>query len=176
MRAFIGIPLPGDLAGKIYHSISDLRRDAPGIKWVRHENYHITVLFLGEIREDEITRAANIMDGISCNGGLDASLGPVGQFPPKGVPRVVFAGLAEGVECCRSVYTRLAGALPEYGESRRYVPHITLGRAKRGRRTVLKYAGIELPADRFELTEVVLFQSILSPTGPEYRKIHSTAL
>lgn len=173
MRVFLGIPLPASLARETYACTSGLRERLPDVKWVRAENYHITVLFLGEIDDSEISRVAGLLGAIDFGCGAGAILGTIGQFPPRGALKVVYAGLAEGGDCCVSVQAMVSSALPEYAERRPYVPHITLGRAKSGRRVVLTRDSGPLPADPFRLEEIVLYRSLLSPAGAEYRNLYS---
>lgn len=175
MRTFWGIPIPATLAQEIHDRTVALRAGSEDVKWVKPANYHITLLFLGEIDEGEISRVTELVDKIGLRGGSVASLGGIGRFPAKGAPRVVYAGLREGIEWCVSVHGVVCTALHEYAERRGYVPHITLGRVKRGRRVVLA-SEITLPADPFRLEEIVLYHSVLTAAGAEYRRLHSVAL
>ncbi len=176
MRVFLGIPIPGELAATLHDRIAPLRDMAPGVSWVPPENYHITMLFLGDIDEAETERAKRAIDSLSGVRDTAAALGNLGQFPPKGAPRVVYAGLGEGAEWCREVYRQLCNTHPEYESNRRYLPHITLGRAKRGRRSFLDFGGVDIPGERFALDEVVLYRSILHQGGAEYRRLYAKAL
>jgi len=175
VRAFLGIPIPVELAEELSNRIAPLRDDTPGISWVRPEKYHITMLFLGGLRAIKHSRVKSAIDSLHPEGGAEARLGEVGQFPPKGSPRVIYAGLEEGQEFCGTVYRRLCMVLPGYSQSRSYVAHVTLGRVKRGRRVSFNRA-VTLPGDPFRLEEIVLYRSILHQSGAEYRRLHSGGL
>ena len=129
MRAFLGIPIPGQLAEELSNRISSLRKASPGITWVRPENYHITMLFLGEIDDAEVARVSAAIDSLHAEGGAEAVFGELGQFPPKGFPRVVYAGLDKGREFCEGVFQRLSVALPGYSQDRGYAVSYTHLRA-----------------------------------------------
>ncbi len=176
MRAFLGFPIPPHLAEALYSSVADRRAAYPDIRWVKPANYHITVLFLGEIDEGEASRIGRILDGLSFNGGTQAAFGGIGSFPPNGAPRVLHVGLSEGEEYCTGVHAKICGVLPEYSEAHGYTPHITLGRVKRGCRVSWTEPTNAPPNDLFRIEKIVLFQSILSPTGPVYKRIHETVL
>lgn len=176
MRTFLGFPLPFFLAEALYFSLADLRAAIPDIRWVMPGNYHITVLFLGEIDESECVRIGRILDGLSFSGGVQAALDGIGAFPPNGALRVLHVGLAAGEEYCRGVHANICGVLPEYAERRRYMPHLTLGRVKHGRRVSWTEPIDAPPKDPFGIEEIVLFQSVLSGSGPEYKRIHATRL
>jgi 2'-5' RNA ligase len=173
---FLGLPLPPFLAKALYSVFADQRAAFPDIRWVKPANYHITVLFLGEIDEKECSRIVRILDGLSFSGGVQVACGDIGRFPPGGTLRVLHAGLASGEEYCRGVHAKICGVLPEYAENRRYMPHITLGRVKRGSRVGWTESVNTPPKDPFRIEEIILFQSILSPAGPVYKRIHATQL
>jgi RNA 2',3'-cyclic 3'-phosphodiesterase len=176
VRVFLGFPIPPFLASVLYSSFADKRAVFPDIRWVKPANYHITVLFLGEIDENECSRIVRILDGLSFNGGVQAACGNIGRFPPRGTLRVLHAGLAAGEGYCRGVHAKICGVLPEYAENRPYTPHITLGRVKRGCRVSWTGPVTTPPKDPFRIEEIILFQSILGPAGPLYSRIHATRL
>lgn len=176
MRAFLGMPIPETVAGEIFERIAGLRGDLQGIKWVKPGNYHITVLFLGDIDENECARVEAAMDVLTSKSCTQATLSAVGQFPPRGNPRVVYAGLASGEECCQGVFAQICNALPGYACGRTYTPHITLGRVRRGSRVVFHGNSVVLPRETFVLNEVVLYRSILRQTGAEYTRLHTKVL
>jgi 2'-5' RNA ligase len=176
VRAFIGIPIPDILARAIYDSFERKRSAVPDIRWVVPGNYHITVIFLGEISQSEAERIGRILDGIAFGGGAEAALGNLGVFPKKGSLRVLHVELAAGEEYCMGVHAKVSGLLPEYAGRRRYMPHITLGRAKQGRRVTWGGHRISLPGGTFRLEEIVLYQSHLTGEGAVYAPIHSTRL
>ncbi len=171
MRAFLGIPLPADIRGRLYAETEVLRQRSPGVGWVEAANYHITVLFLKRIDNNEAVRIGGLLDTIPFPQGELARLGSIAQFPPKGCARVIIATLEEGEDLCRRIHGLIAAAFPEYREGRRYSPHITLGRVKKGRR-IPRLEEIGLKAKGvFPLQRIVLFESILRPEGPVYRPI-----
>ena len=176
MRAFLGIPIPDSVVRALYASTAAFRQALPDIRWVKESNYHITVLFLGEIDSNEVRRIQGKIDEIDVGGGSNAMLGGIGQFPPKGAPKVVYIGLQKGADRCLEVYKQVCDTFPEYAERRRYMPHITLGRAKRGRRNRQIDTTITLPEDNFRLEEIVLYKSTLSSTGAKYERVHTWVL
>ena len=177
MRVFLGIPIPPGLAGDLYACTSGLRDALSGVSWVKPQNYHITMLFLGELEPEEIERIKKVMKSLRIDGGAQANLGHIGQFPPRGAARVIYAGLDAGADACRSAYSAVCGAIPEYAEKRRYIPHITLGRVKRGRRLLLgREQKAMLPEKTFSLEEIVLYRSVLRQSGAEYHRLYSKVL
>lgn len=176
MRAFLGFPIPSHLCENLYSSAADQRASLPDIRWVKPQNYHITVLFLGEIDESEASRIGRVLDGLSFSGGVQAAFGEIGTFPLKGNLRVLHIGLAAGEEYCRGVHAKICGVLPEYVEHRVYTPHVTLGRVKHGRRLSRIDTKIVPPRDPFMIEQIVLFESVLTRSDPVYKPVHETRM
>lgn len=58
MRLFIGIPLEKKLVNEIY-SLYNKFKNLKNAKFVKKENLHITLKFLGEVEEEKITLIKN---------------------------------------------------------------------------------------------------------------------
>ena len=54
MRIFISIPVPEVIKDQALQIRMELSRLKPDIKWVEYENYHITLKFLGEVKEGKL--------------------------------------------------------------------------------------------------------------------------
>ena len=48
MRVFIGVPLPAELRELVARTVDPLRDEAPRLKWVAPELYHLTLQFIGQ--------------------------------------------------------------------------------------------------------------------------------
>lgn len=192
MRCFFALPLLKEARSEITTQIADIRQRFPKLKWVSEDALHITVIFLGELKQREVTACIEVMSGLaSLIPAFDAVFDRVGTFPPKGRPKVFTAHLSEkrGVagnldQACRSVYAYLSEKLPEslrtlsaaaqaprkggmFGERNAFVPHCTLARVREGEGypDLSDFAGLRVAA---RLTRCVLYNSVLGPNGPTY--------
>src|SRR5262245_16403473 len=138
MRLFIAVELNRAVEAAAREVIDDLRdrvtRLAPRarITWSTPERLHITVRFIGD-GEQSTTHAIRSALGPAIDAPVfDLMVEGVGAFPPKGPPRVFWAGLTDGrdglLEVERAVSQRLETLLP--AEDRPYAPHLTLARVK----------------------------------------------
>ncbi len=98
-----------------------------------------------------------------------------GAFPTPKSPRVVWLGVGGELDVAQEFYRRLEIAFAALGfppEDRPFSPHLTLGRVKSpAGRTALTQALAHLPpptAPPFQVSEVVLFRSNLTPRGATY--------
>ena len=135
---------------------------------------HLTVLFFGEVADPS---AGALIERFASPLPLDPfrlRFGKPGLFPPAGRPRVLWLAIEHGADALASLHgaltARLEG-LPWAREERTFAPHLTLGRFKEpgtldDRRAVAE-ARID-PPEAAVVDHVTLYQSRLSPRGPDY--------
>ena len=190
MRLFIGIELPDVLKNTVAAVASRVREDiaraAPDaqIRWIPPANLHITVWFLGEVREP---RVEPLVDSLTTP--LDARsftlrIGGGGAFPQSGPPRAIWLGLTAGRDGLIEVYEQLGGRLVPLGfapEARPYSPHLTIARVKEARprdARALRGPLGEVAADvgACEVECATLFVSRPTRTGAEYEPLSRVQL
>jgi 2'-5' RNA ligase len=188
IRAFVAVALD-DAAGREMAGIIDLlRRTGADVKWVVPENLHLTLKFLGEMPPDTVADVTSAL-ARSLAGPAHAvapfsfSLAGVGAFPSLSSPRVVWAGVGEGRQELTAVAARVEEVLAPLGfppEGRPFSAHLTLGRcrSKRNldelRKAMDKLHDYEGP--RVSVKRVVLYSSVLHPTGPVYAPLSTFEL
>lgn len=185
MRLFLGIELPDTLRTTAARTAAAIRErlahDAPGssLRWVPPENLHITVWFLGEVRDDRYDLLAALLAPALNQSPFTLRLGSAGTYPESGPPRTLWLGVREGAESLRGVYRELEGRLVPRGfqaERRPYSPHLTIGRVKDARRSdgpAIRAAVNASSADIGGCTVrwVSLFRSRTLPTGSQYEHL-----
>jgi 2'-5' RNA ligase len=169
MRLFFGLALPDSLRERLSH----LRFGVEGAKWSEPSNYHITLRFLGEIEEpliDPLCEAA----AEAGRGALTLSLSGVGHFKTGREPRVLWAGIGEGVEPLSALAARLERAAQGQGlepDHRNYAPHVTLARMKSARlRHVETWLAehADFVSTPFTARRFHLYESRPGKSGPAY--------
>ena len=184
MRVFFGIELAEEvksLAGALTERVRRrVERTAPRavIRWVDPENLHITLWFIGEVKDERLKALITATQAPYAIGSFRLELSGTGAFPPSGSPRVLWIGLTAGVDPLRSIYAELGRRLAPLGfepERREYSPHLTIARIKdihRHDATSMREA-LETPTTRFgtDIGAVTLFRSQLSPKGAKYEAL-----
>jgi 2'-5' RNA ligase len=175
LRSFVAVLLPDPVRARVDEAVAALRRRAGGVSWVRVENFHLTLRFLGAIDEatSDRVRAALAEAAAGCS-PFDLTLGGFGAFPSAGAARVLWVGLLAGSEPLAALHARVEQALAARGvppEGRPFHAHVTLGRARdprgvRGLDDALAVAPGPLGATRVEA--VHLMRSDLHPAGARY--------
>lgn len=174
-RIFIGIKIDPDKNFK--KLITSIREELSGetVKWTDLENIHITLAFLGETHEDKL-EGINGMLKEKCEGqgGFEISLKGFGVFKNLRDPKVFWAGLYQS-DKLSALQASIVEGLNELGitvEDRPFSPHLTLGRIKhiqdidKLKVLLLKYHSTDI--QRINVSEVILYESILRQEGPLY--------
>lgn len=162
MRVFTAIVLPDDVRDELSESLDVLRQVRPELRWVRPENLHLTVRFLGECGEREVDRQIGHWEQrCAAVAPFTAALRGAGCFPHDWMAKVLYAA----VELDQEPWARLAG--PDQ------TPHATVARSRE--RTDLSGVVTELAGLRsrpFEIDSVVLLRSFLERgRAPRYETL-----
>jgi 2'-5' RNA ligase len=179
IRTFIALDVGDEIRRRSAQLIDQLRSDDDDIKWVLRDNLHITLNFLGDVNDSEVHDVCRVVSRVATELPLfEMECVGVGAFPHVGNPRTIWIGVEQGNQAVCRLQHHLAVALTDLGfphEHRRYKPHLTLGRSRRGGRTRhLTSRLVELAdfqAGRCIVEEVVVYSSILEPTGPLYHAL-----
>jgi 2'-5' RNA ligase len=132
MRLFIALNLPKKERTRI-HRVSSRLRDADlPVRWIDPENYHVTLKFLGEVRQERVPAVEEIVQRVAgATVPFEVRLESFGAFPTIRKPRVVWLGVTASAEL-RCLKQDLEWGLADAGfeaETRAFHPHLTLGRA-----------------------------------------------
>jgi 2'-5' RNA ligase len=198
MRVFAALPLPDQAVEKLGKLAAELKARYPDLKAVKPHGMHITMVFFGELNPEQILAVMRAMDSPELKlASIQAVMGGVGQFPPKGQPRVIYCPIQKGapeIGYLYRVYYRLVSGvegLSLEGERGDFTPHVTLARNRgdrgrdghsRGGRSVSGSISLSEVEElfRFEysliLDRLVLYQSILRPQGADYKVMKTVAV
>jgi len=184
VRAFIACDIPESLLENVSNVQDKLRALGADVVWTRISGIHITLRFLGDIREEIIDAVhAVIKDASKGLTPFDISIRGCGAFPNQRSPRVLWLGVEDGTGVLTGLQQALDGGLKALGfepEDRGFRPHLTLGRVKgvKGRER-LSSAVSELKESEigsFTVDRVILYKSELKPTGAVYTKLREVKL
>jgi 2'-5' RNA ligase len=155
-------------------------RDA--LRWIRPEQMHLTLVFLGAVSRDQVERISAAMDDPVEQAPFDLVLQGLGMFPPRGAPRALWIGLREGESQLQELHREIdrrwkrAGADPGSGPFR---PHLTLARFRRprpGDRHAISDRSAPKHGVRLRVGHVTLYESVLSSGPPRYTPLARATL
>jgi len=180
IRSFLAFELPGEIREQIRAVSKELKKIIMPVRWVKVENIHLTILFLGSVDEDTIAdieeKVSVVVKGFSA---FKTKLNAVGAFPHWRRPRVIWIGLDGDIGRLSDLRDELQEELKVLGfmpEKRPFRPHLTLGRFKgpidqneNMKWIIDRYHDIN--SDLYQLNELILYKSDLKPDGPVYTKM-----
>ena len=179
IRAFIAIELPAVIKSSIESIQARMKLLDLPFRWVRMENIHLTLKFLGDIQETEVERIESALNGaVEIKAPFPLSAKGVGVFPEVRRPRVIWVGVYDVEKRLAGLQNDIDKQLHRIGyakERRPFKGHLTIGRVKRavdGKKlsNVLdSFRTFESPP--FQVDSFFLFRSNLKPEGPEYKKL-----
>lgn len=176
MRAFIAIELPQELKDKITKLISELRKaDFCDAKWVSAQQLHLTLKFLGEIRQQDVTKVESVLKEISAHiKSFPLQLVGIGHFNQ----RVLWIGGNSGQDDAVRLANKIDEDLHKLGfakEEREFSVHLTLARIKyvtgkiKFQQVLEKYKNMDF--GKFKVDKIKLIESVLAEQGPIYKTI-----
>jgi RNA 2',3'-cyclic 3'-phosphodiesterase len=179
MRLFIAIQLTDEIRKSLGQFLSELRGIAPRAKWVRTENLHVTLKFLGETANEKLPQIKSALAAVRSSGPVTLDFRGLGFFPNERRPRVFWVGMEASAN-----FKPLAGSIDHEMnglgfalENRPFTPHLTLARFEPpGMPVQLGNTTKQNTARSFgSLTscEFHLIESKLKPTGAEYTTLQS---
>jgi len=177
MRSFIAIPLNRRTHSELLQLQDKLRKSHADIKWVKPENIHLTLKFLGDIDESQATQIKTTLTEVSKrHNPFSMHLSSLGTFPKLSSPRVVWVGIDEGQQECKTLQKSVEDALEKLGfekENRKFTAHLTLGRVRSDKNKSQFINLLEENRDfssktRITVERIILFQSTLSKEGSIY--------
>jgi 2'-5' RNA ligase len=183
-RAFIAIDLPESVQSFLSEAQEALKLYGFRVKWVRPQNIHLTLKFLGNTATADTDKivAAMTLAAKDCPVVSLAAKG-IGVFPDARRPRVIWAGLSGQLEIVANLQQTLDDHLADLGfprETRAFKSHLTLGRVKAKIASTRMKAAIdklkEFESEPFEINQVILFKSELRSSGAVYTKVRRVDL
>ncbi len=178
MRLFIAISLNSQLQQELTE-LQEKFRALKGIRWVKPQNIHLTLNFLGEVDEQRIPLIKEAMQrAVPGTSPFLISFGGLGVFPNLKAPRVIWLGLSPEKEVI-VLQQKLEKELAKIGfsvEKRKFHPHLTLGRVKRGFIKKIGEEGDTSLSSKLRVDKIGLIQSKLTPEGPIYSVVYGINL
>jgi len=179
MRLFVALTPPDEVRDRIREAVEPLRKGGYPIRWIEPEGYHLTLKFLGDVREVVIPVIEKALGEVGRKTPtFPVALRGFGAFPTIRKPRVLWMGAGPS-PVLRCLKQDLEWTLAERGferEARSFHPHITLGRAAEAEgagafRGLDERAGAMDVELHFTARSVHLMRSHLSSIGARYTSI-----
>ena len=170
-RLFVAIDIPESVTSLLV----DLNPRLPGVRWLKAEQIHLTVSFLGNVGPIAEEALREKLAAIRFQ-AFFMPVNGVGTFPAKGRPNVIWAGVGKGHPQLFHVHKRVQEAALGAGlepELRGWHPHITFARCRdvspETIRPFLK-ENADFDAGMIRVESFSLHSSIPGPIGSAYTR------
>lgn len=172
-RLFIAIDPPDEIRSALHDLCTGLEK----VRWMPLDQIHLTIRFIGPgdgALIDDMCHNLSIYEFEP----FELRVRGTGHFPPRGEPKVIWAGL-EPSESLKRLYNGVNNSLVPCGierEGRKFSPHITLGRLKHERPGAVGQWLSRTASYRsqpFKVDSFHLYTSRLNPQGAIHEKLAS---
>jgi 2'-5' RNA ligase len=179
VRLFVAIEIPQDIRAAYAALLKEFHGIAPQAKWVRAENLHVTLKFLGETDAAKLGALQSALGTVRSEQPVTLEFRGLGFFPNEKRPRVFWAGM-EASANLKSLAAEIDQKAHRLGfplEERPFTPHLTLARFQPpGIAPKLREAIRTHEARTFGSLATLdfhLIESKLKPTGAEYTTVQT---
>jgi len=184
MRLFLAIDLPQSIGAALEALVAQQIEQLPPARWVRRQNLHLTLDFLGDQDADTARRLLGVIEPVTNRQPpLRLVMAGPGTFPAGRPARVAWIGLAECAglgALCLELRLVLDEALGRAPDGRPFHLHLTMARCNPTwpLRAVERWcaARCACAGQEFQVTYIDLMQSRLTPSGPTYKRLRSFPL
>ncbi len=182
MRTFIAIELSEEQKNKLATLQNEIKKAGMDAKIVEKETLHITLKFLGEINLNELEIVKeSLKEAVKDTKKFSFIIKEVGAFPSIAKPRVIWAGIENGRDELISLATKVSEkVIVKEFDSKPFSAHITVARL-RSEKHIAALPEIIKNFEEFDfgettVNEVKIKESKLSPEGPDYTDVFTSAL
>lgn len=179
MRLFLAIEIPKQIREAYAALLKEFREIALQAKWVRAENLHVTLKFLGETPPEKLGAVKDALASVRSPESVHLEFRGLGFFPNEKRPRVFWAGM-EATANLKTLAADIDQAAHRLGfppEDRPFTPHLTLARFDPPGITPQLREAIRAKSMRnfgtLTAPDFHLIESKLKPTGAEYTTLQT---
>jgi len=178
IRSFIAVNLPKEIKNYLAGIIQKVKEKNKinFIKWVKPENLHLTLHFLGGLDKEQIEKIDNILSLIVPKyHSFELKIKDFGAFPNLNQPRVLYINCQEiNNNNLKKLREEIGEKIKKIGfkiDERPWQIHLTIARIKKP--INLKLKNFEIPNLKFKVETIELMKSDLQKDGPIYSVIKS---
>jgi RNA 2',3'-cyclic 3'-phosphodiesterase len=179
-RVFVAVDISDEAREKVEAYIETLRREFKQIRvgWDKPEKLHLTLKFLGDTDEKQLIELEKISAEISAEiTNFKLQIVNTGVFPNTRNPRVLGIDVKDEAKSLAKINDRLEAGGEQIGfarDRRAFVPHLTIGRVRephKARELANKHLQNGFEPVEFMVSEIVIYESRLLPTGSVYSDV-----
>lgn len=173
---FLAVDVERNVAERIDKWCEHKKREWSFQKWVHQQDYHLTLAFLGAMKDEQQLQMMKdrVMDAVKGMQPFSLTLSNVGTFGRKESPRILWVGVEHNLPLLR-LQKQVFEACVASGFSldpRPFTPHITVARKwmERNEFYIQNGEGNQLKDATFHVNEIYLFETHRKE-APKYKRV-----
>ena len=172
-RLFVALKIPDEIRKEIFNHCYALAENPLHYRWEAKEKVHLTLKFIGEVKEEFLQQIIDELEFVKNYSSFDCIVSRFGFFFRDNEARILWCNL-ETDESIVSLFDELNYRLKKYDievEKRKFKGHLTLLRIKDrvSEKFIKRFKEYLFDPINFNANEIVLIQSVLKPSGSEYK-------
>ena len=132
MKIFLSIPVPNMVKNIKQMLTSTCENERAEIRWVKHNNLHLTVQFLGSVSDEKISKIIKEVENVvSSINSFVLTVSETGCFPNTSKPSVLYLGVRGNIEALKALVVKINNKMSQIGfkkDSESFIPHITVAK------------------------------------------------
>ena len=183
IRLFVAVSISDQSRNAVSNLIQNFKSVSPGVRWVKPENLHLTLKFLGNVEESKLSSLKNALDSsVSDLRLFQFDLTNLGCFPNIKRPRVLWIGIEDESKQIVRLHENIEEQFFKVDfpkEKRRLQPHLTVARVKDSRNSnsvLSEFQNYNFGRHTIEVADVLLMKSDLRQSGAIYTCLHKAKI
>jgi len=173
IRLFAALKIPEEIKDKIFGYCFDGVENSSDYKWEAKEKIHLTLKFIGDVKDELLPEIINEIEFVKRYSSFYCTISKFGFFFRDREPKILWCNL-DTDDSMVMLVDELDKRLRKFGievEKRKFKGHLTLLRIKKNvnEKFIQGFKEYKFDPVNFNTNQVALIQSMLKPTGSEYK-------
>ena len=173
IRLFVALKIPTNIKEQIFGHCFNAIDNSSDYKWEAKEKVHLTLKFIGEVKEELLPSIIKELEFLQYFSSFNCVISKFGFFFRDNQAKILWCNL-DTDDSIFSLVEELNNRLNKYDieiEKRKFKCHLTLLRAKKlvDEMFVKSFKEYSFDPIKFNTKEIALIQSVLKPSGSEYK-------
>lgn len=173
IRLFVALKIPDVVKSEIFKHCYAAVESPSDYRWEDKDKVHLTLKFIGEVKEELLPQITDELEFVKNYSAFDCKVSRFGFFFRENQVKILWCNV-ETDESIDSLVDELNDRLKKYDievEKRKFKGHLTLLRIKKqvSENFIKRFKECSFDPVKFNANEIALIQSVLKPSGSEYK-------
>lgn len=174
-RFFVAIQIGRKIQSIYCPELFSKKYNSKQIKWIPIENIHLTLSFIGDIKDTELINIIKLLEHNISVHSFKINIEGTGIFQLNQIAKILWLGISNGKEKLKNLNKQINQCISVYIKvnNNTFKPHITVARVKSTltKIDVLPFLNTVYSPIEIYINSIYLYQSTLTPNGVKYSTI-----